>query len=135
MAEKSQSDRLPPFPCREARSVTIAGTEEEVVELGVLHTTTVHGHQNTAKLREQIRSMLQVENATARARAPNTNPSGKRPQMGGSFFFAKGRSCMNKQLQVMCRICIQRATGSVKTISAPPRENKIRRWANHGRPT
>lgn len=51
------------FPAEKPCSIAIAGTEEEVVELGVLHATTVHGHQDTPELREQLRSMLQDENA------------------------------------------------------------------------
>jgi len=53
------------FPAEKPCSISIAGTEDEVVELGVLHATTVHGHQDTPELREQIRSMLQDENAAA----------------------------------------------------------------------
>jgi hypothetical protein len=53
------------FPTEKPCSIAIAGTEDEVVELGVLHATTVHGHQDTPELREQIRSMLQDESAAA----------------------------------------------------------------------
>jgi hypothetical protein len=53
------------FPAEKPCSITISGTEDEVLELGVLHATTVHGHQDTPELREQLRSMLQDESATA----------------------------------------------------------------------
>ncbi|MGA2648303.1 MAG: DUF1059 domain-containing protein [Candidatus Sulfotelmatobacter sp.] len=53
------------FPAEKPCSITISGTEDEVVELGVLHATTVHGHQDSPELREQLRSMLQDESATA----------------------------------------------------------------------
>jgi hypothetical protein len=53
------------FPTEKPCSIAIAGTEDEVVELGILHAMTVHGHQDTPKLREQIRSMLQDESAAA----------------------------------------------------------------------
>ena len=52
------------FPAEKPCSITISGTEDEVVELGVLHATTVHGHQDTPELREQLRSMLQDESTT-----------------------------------------------------------------------
>ena len=52
------------FPAEKPCSITISGTEDEVVELGVLHATTVHGHQDSPELREQLRSMLQDERAT-----------------------------------------------------------------------
>ena len=55
------------FPAEKPCSIAIAGTEEEVLELAVLHASTVHGHQDTPELREQIRSMLQDEHAAAEA--------------------------------------------------------------------
>ncbi|MGA9391333.1 MAG: DUF1059 domain-containing protein [Candidatus Sulfotelmatobacter sp.] len=53
------------FPAEKPCSIAISGTEDEVVELGVLHATTVHGHQDTPELREQLRSMLEDESTTA----------------------------------------------------------------------
>jgi hypothetical protein len=53
------------FPAEKPCSIAISGTEDEVVELGVLHATTVHGHQDTAELREQLRSMLQDESVAS----------------------------------------------------------------------
>lgn len=52
------------FPAEKPCSIAISGTEDEVVELGVLHATTAHAHQDTPELREQLRSMLQDENAS-----------------------------------------------------------------------
>jgi hypothetical protein len=52
------------FPAEKPCSIAIAGTEEEVLELAVLHASTVHGHQDTPELRQQIRSLLQDETAT-----------------------------------------------------------------------
>jgi hypothetical protein len=49
------------FPSDKNCSLAISGTEEEVLDLAVLHAVTVHGHPQTAELREQIRSMLQDE--------------------------------------------------------------------------
>ncbi|TBR17376.1 DUF1059 domain-containing protein [bacterium] len=42
-------------------SVTISGTEEEVLALAVPHAVASHGHQPTPELREQLRSMLKEE--------------------------------------------------------------------------
>ena len=50
-------------PC----SIAISGSEEEVLDLAVLHATNVHGHANTSELREQIRTLLQEEGAAAEA--------------------------------------------------------------------
>jgi len=46
------------FPSDKNCSLAISGTEEEVLDLAVLHAVTVHGHQETPELRSQIRSML-----------------------------------------------------------------------------
>ena len=54
------------FPTDKPCTIAISGTEDEVLDLAVLHATTVHGHANTPELREQIRPMLQDE-ATAAA--------------------------------------------------------------------
>lgn len=52
--------------CRQAQSdknctVTIAGTEDEVIKIATRHAVEEHGHQNTPQLREQIRTMLKDE--------------------------------------------------------------------------
>jgi hypothetical protein len=49
------------FPSEKNCTIAISGTEEEVLDLAVLHAATVHGHQQTPELREQIRSMLKDE--------------------------------------------------------------------------
>ncbi|MBI2815615.1 MAG: DUF1059 domain-containing protein [Acidobacteria bacterium] len=49
------------FPTEKNCTLAISGREDEVLDLAVLHATTVHGHQNTPELREQIRSMLKDE--------------------------------------------------------------------------
>jgi len=51
------------FPAEKPCSIVISGTEDDVLDLAVLHASTVHGHQNTPELRDQIRSMLQDESA------------------------------------------------------------------------
>jgi hypothetical protein len=55
------------FPGEKPCSIAISGTEEEVITLAVLHAGTVHGHADTLELREQIRAMLQDENAASEA--------------------------------------------------------------------
>ena len=42
-------------------SLTIAGTEEEVMRIAVWHAVHEHGHKDTPELREQIKGMLQNE--------------------------------------------------------------------------
>lgn len=49
------------FPSEKNCSLTIAGTEEEVMSVAVHHAVTSHGHQDTPELREQIKSMLEDE--------------------------------------------------------------------------
>ena len=55
------------FPGEKPCSIAISGTEEEVLELAVLHAGSVHGHQDTAEFRQQLRSMLEEENADSAA--------------------------------------------------------------------
>ena len=49
------------FPSEKGCSLTIAGTEEEVLEVAVQHAVASHGQKNTPELRSQIRSMLKDE--------------------------------------------------------------------------
>ena len=55
------------FPSDKPCSIAISGNEEDVVELAVLHASTVHGHTDSPELREQIRSMLEDEAAASEA--------------------------------------------------------------------
>jgi hypothetical protein len=55
------------FPAERPCSIAISGSENEVLDLAVLHATTLHGHSDTPELREQIRSLLQDENAAPEA--------------------------------------------------------------------
>jgi hypothetical protein len=49
------------FPSESGCSLTITGEEEEVVRAAAMHAVDVHGHEDTAELREQIRGMLKDE--------------------------------------------------------------------------
>ena len=53
------------FPAEKPCSIAISGTEEEVLDLAVLHAATVHGHADSPDLRQQIRSMLEDEAAAS----------------------------------------------------------------------
>ncbi len=57
------------FPAEKPCSIAISGTEEDVMDLAVLHATTVHGHADSPELRQQIRSMLEDEGAAATSEA------------------------------------------------------------------
>ncbi len=46
------------FPSDKNCTLAISGTEEEVLDLAVLHAVTAHGHQETPELRSEIRSLL-----------------------------------------------------------------------------
>ena len=48
------------FPSESGCTLTIAGEEEEVVRAASEHAASVHGHENTPELREQIRGGLEV---------------------------------------------------------------------------
>ena len=49
------------FPSEKQCTLTIAGTEDEVLEVAVHHAITGHGHKNSPELRNQIRAMLKDE--------------------------------------------------------------------------
>ncbi len=49
------------FPSEKNCTLTIAGTEEEVMTVAVWHAVQSHGHKDTSELRQQIRSMLKDE--------------------------------------------------------------------------
>ena len=57
------------FPSDNNCTLAISGTEDEVLDLAVLHATTVHGHENKPELREQVRSLLKDESETRAATA------------------------------------------------------------------
>ena len=63
------------FPSESNCSLTIIGDEEEVVQAGAEHAASVHGHEDTPELREQIRGMLEPEeNYTPGAREKESMP-------------------------------------------------------------
>jgi hypothetical protein len=49
------------FPSDKNCTVTISGTEDEVLTVAVQHAVASHGHQDTPELRDQIRTMLKDE--------------------------------------------------------------------------
>ncbi len=49
------------FPSEKNCTLTIAGTEEEVVRAAAQHAVDAHGHGDTPELHEQIRGMLKNE--------------------------------------------------------------------------
>ena len=55
------------MPSERGCSVTIAGTEEEVLALAVRHAVEEHGHADTPELREQLRQELTDEPAEVHA--------------------------------------------------------------------
>jgi len=49
------------FPSEKNCSLTIAGTEEEVLDAAVQHAVSRHGHKESPELREQIKGILKDE--------------------------------------------------------------------------
>ena len=47
------------FPSETNCSLTIIGEEEEVVRAAAEHAASVHGHEDTPELREQLRGFLE----------------------------------------------------------------------------
>lgn len=46
------------YPSDKGCTLSIEGTEEEVLDAATDHAITVHGHTNSPELREQIRSLM-----------------------------------------------------------------------------
>lgn len=55
------------MPSESNCSLTIAGTEEEVLRVAVRHAVEDHGHEDTPEFREQLRGMLMEERTPAPA--------------------------------------------------------------------
>ena len=53
------------FPSDSDCSLTIIGEEEEVVQAAAEHAASVHSHEDTPELREQIRGLFEPEEAYA----------------------------------------------------------------------
>ncbi len=49
------------YPSEKNCTLTISGTEEEVLSAAVMHAVKDHGHTDTPELREQVRAMLTDE--------------------------------------------------------------------------
>ena len=49
------------YPSEKNCSVKISGTEDEVLELALLHATSYHGHEQSTELRDEIRKLLKDE--------------------------------------------------------------------------
>jgi predicted small metal-binding protein len=56
--QKRKSVDCREYPSEKGCTLRISGTEDEVLDAAVQHATSVHGHENTAEFREQLRGML-----------------------------------------------------------------------------
>ncbi len=57
-------------------SLVIIGEEDEVVRAGAEHAASVHGHEDTPELREQLRGMLEpADQYSSAPRAQETLPA------------------------------------------------------------
>ncbi|WP_433467540.1 DUF1059 domain-containing protein [Spirillospora sp. CA-142024] len=53
------------MPSESGCTLTISGEEDEVVRAATEHAVSVHGHEDTPELREEIRTHLKDERAMA----------------------------------------------------------------------
>ena len=49
------------YPSEKNCSLRISGTEDEVIEAARAHAVSAHGHEDSASLREEVRSLLKDE--------------------------------------------------------------------------
>jgi len=55
------------FPSESNCSLTIIGEEDEVVRAAAEHASSVHGHENTPELHQQLRELLEPAEAYSNA--------------------------------------------------------------------
>ena len=58
------------FPSESNCSLTIIGEEEEVIRAAAEHSVSAHGHEDTPELREQVRGLLEPEDAYQQGTRP-----------------------------------------------------------------
>ncbi len=58
------------FPSESACSLTIIGEEDEVVRAAAEHAASVHGHEDTPEMREQVRQFLEPAEQYSNAPRP-----------------------------------------------------------------
>jgi len=64
------------FPSESKCSLTIIGEEEEVIRAAAEHGASVHGHEDTPEMREQIREFLEpADQYSNEPRAQETMPA------------------------------------------------------------
>jgi len=58
------------WPSESGCSLVLIGEEDEVVRAAAEHAASVHGHEDTPQLREQLRQLLEPAEAYAAEREP-----------------------------------------------------------------
>ena len=58
MSEKRKVVDCRLYPSEKGCTLSIEGTEEEVIEAAISHALTAHGHTNSPELREKIKSLV-----------------------------------------------------------------------------
>jgi predicted small metal-binding protein len=58
MSEKRKVVDCRLYPSEKGCTLSIEGTEEEVIEASVNHAVIAHGHTNSPELREKIKSLM-----------------------------------------------------------------------------
>ena len=58
MSEKRKVVDCRRYPSEKGCTLSIEGTEEEVIEASINHAVTAHGHTNSPELKEKIKSLM-----------------------------------------------------------------------------
>jgi len=58
MSEKRKVVDCRLYPSEKGCTLSIEGTEEEVIEASINHAVTAHGHTNSPELKEKIKSLM-----------------------------------------------------------------------------
>ena len=61
MSKPAQKRKVIDYPSEKNCTLTISGTEEEVLNVAVRHAVQEHGHQNSPELRQELKGLLKDE--------------------------------------------------------------------------
>jgi predicted small metal-binding protein len=64
------------WPSESNCSLTIIGEEEEVIRTAAEHAVSVHGHEDTPELRDQLRELLEPEESYQQGTRPQEPMTG-----------------------------------------------------------
>jgi len=107
------------FPSESNCSLVIIGEEDEVIRAGAEHAASVHGHEDTPALREQMRSFLEPAEAYAPGpRAQEQMPASRRFDLKGALRRASASAPSGRWLNASIRPVLKHGPRSLTCMRA-----------------